>query len=199
MSMDRVSLKTLTGRVLGQLLLGEFQRRYLYDRSWKIGGAELVQRDGQFVLHITQTKASPKPDEPTGFLGVDFGMVNFASDSDGETYRGEEVRRIRQQRFRHRQRLQKANTRRARWRLRKNARRETRFQRDVNHCISKTLVEKAHTTRKAIALEDLSKIRARGTVRRDQRRVRHSWAFRQLWDFVTYKAQQAGVLRSGAE
>jgi putative transposase len=73
LSLDRVSLNTLTGRVMGQLVLGEFQRRHLYDMSWKIGGAELVQRDGQFYLHVTQTKANPDPDEPTGFLGVDLG------------------------------------------------------------------------------------------------------------------------------
>lgn len=194
MSMDRVSLNTLTGRVVGQLVLGEFQRRYLYDTSWKIGGAELVQRDGQCYLHITQTKANPAPDEPTGFLGVDLGMVNLASDSDGATYRGADVPRVRDRRFRQRQRLQKANTRRARWRLRQNARRETRFQRDVNHCSSKALVTKARTTRKAIALEDLTKIRARVAVRREQHRARHSWAFRQLRSFVAYKAAQAGVL-----
>ncbi|WP_165360603.1 RNA-guided endonuclease TnpB family protein [Candidatus Chloroploca sp. Khr17] len=196
MSLDRVSLNTLTGRVMGQLVLGEFQRRHLYDTSWKIGGAELVQRDGQFFLHITQTKLNPTPDEPTGFLGVDFGIVNLAVDSDGETYSGEDVKRIRERRFRHRQRLQKANTRRARWRLRKNARRETRFQRDVNHCISKKLVAKAKTERKALALEELSHIRKRTDhgCRRSQRRLRTSWAFRQLRSFVTYKAQQAGVL-----
>ncbi|MCG8351307.1 MAG: hypothetical protein MI924_26340, partial [Chloroflexales bacterium] len=126
LSLDRVSLNTLTGRVIGQLILGEFQRRHLYDTSWKIGGAELVQRDGQFYLHITQTKANPAPDEPTGFLGVDLGLVNLAADSDGETYSGATVQRVRERRFQHRQRLQQANTRRARWRLRKNARREAR-------------------------------------------------------------------------
>ncbi|WP_161569249.1 RNA-guided endonuclease InsQ/TnpB family protein [Candidatus Oscillochloris fontis] len=196
MSLDRVSLNTLTGRVMGQLVLGDFQRRYLYDTSWKIGGAELVQRDRQFFLHITQTKANPAPDEPTGFLGVDFGIVNLAADSDGETYSGEDVKRVRERRFRHRQRLQKANTRRARWRLRKNARREARFQRDANHCISKKLVAKAKTERKALALEELSHIRKRtdNGCRRSQRRLRTSWAFRQLRSFVTYKAQQAGVL-----
>src|SRR5262245_1223821 len=55
------------------------------------------------------------------------------------------------------------------------------------------LVHKAHTTRKAIALEDLSEIRERVTVRREQRRVRHSWAFRQLRMCISYKATQAGV------
>ena len=33
MSLDRVSLNTLTGRVIGQLVLGDFQRRYLYDTT----------------------------------------------------------------------------------------------------------------------------------------------------------------------
>ena len=42
-SLDRVSLNTLTGRVIGQLVLGNFQRRTLYDTTWKIGGAELIR------------------------------------------------------------------------------------------------------------------------------------------------------------
>ena len=196
LSLDRVSLNTLTGRVFGQLVLGEFQRCHLYDTTWKIGGAELVQRDGQFYLHITQTKLNPSLGEPTGLLGVDLGLVNLAADSDGETYSGADVRRVRSRRFQHRQRLQTANTRRARWRLRKNARREARFQRDVNHCISKQLVQKAKTERKALALEDLSHIRKRtdNGCRRSQRRLRTSWAFRQLRSFIVYKAAQVGVL-----
>lgn len=194
MSLDRVSLNTLTGRVIGQLVLGEFQRRHLYDTSWKIGGAELVQREGQCYLHITQTKPNPAPVETTGFLGVDLGVVNLAADSEGETYSGATVQRVRERRFQHRQRLQTATTRRARWRLRQLARKESRFQRDVNHCISKKLVAKARTARKALAVEDLTKIRERVTVRRAQRRARYSWAFRQLRSFLTYKAAQAGVL-----
>ncbi len=201
MRLDRVSLNTLTGRVVGQLVLGEFQRRRLDDTSWAIGGAPPQspprsgggQRDGAFYLHITQTKANPASDEPTGVLGVDLGIVNLATDSDGETFSGAHVTRVRERRFCHRQRLQHANTRRARWRLRKNARREARFQRDVNHCISKKLVAKARAARKALALEDLTGIRERGTVRRAQRRARHTWAFRQLRSCIAYKAAQAGV------
>jgi putative transposase len=193
MSLDRVSFNTLTGRVVGQLVLGDFQRRYLYDTSWKIGGAELMRRDDVWYLCITQSKAVPDPDEPIDYLGVDLGIVNLAADSDGETHSGADVQRARKRRYDHRRRLQLANTRRGRWRLRKTARREHRFQKDVNHRISKALINKAHTTRKAIALEDLTRIRERVTVRRMQRRARHSWAFRQLRAFIGYKAQQAGV------
>ncbi|HEX9371727.1 MAG TPA: transposase [Roseiflexaceae bacterium] len=193
MSLDRVSLNTLTGRVIGQLVLGDFQRRYLYDTTWKIGGAELIRRDGVWYLCITQSKAAPDPDEPTGYLGIDLGIVNLAADSDGETYSGAQTQAVRKRRHHHRRRLQLANTRRARWRLRQNARREHRFQKDVNHRISKALVAKARTERKALALEDLKGVRERVTVRRKQRRARHSWAFRQLRTFIGYKAQLSGV------
>jgi IS605 OrfB family transposase len=193
LSLDRASLNTVRGRVVGQLVLGNFQRRYLYDTSWKIGGAELARRDDVWYLCITQSKAAPNPDEPTGYLGVDLGFVNLAADSDGETYSGADVQRVRKRRYDHRRRLQLANSRRGRWRLRQASKREHRFQKDVNHRISKALIHKAHTTRKAIALEDLTKIRERVTVRRTQRRARHSWAFRQLRAFIGYKAQQAGV------
>ena len=125
--MDRVSLNTLTRRAVGQLALGDFQRRYLYDTSWKIGGAELMRRDDVWYLCITQSKAAPTPDEPVGYLGIDLGIVNLAADSDGDTYIGADIQRVRGRRYHHRRRLQVANTRRARWRLRKQARREHRF------------------------------------------------------------------------
>jgi len=193
MSLDRVSLNTLTGRVVGQLVLGTFQRRYLDDTTWKIGGAELIRRDDVWYLCLTQSKAMPAPDEPIGYLGIDLGIVNLATDSEGETYSGQQIQRIRDRRAQHRRRLQLANTRRARWRLRQNARREHRFQKDVNHRISKALIHKARTERKALALEDLNGIRERVTVRRKQRRAHHSWAFRQLRTFIVYKAQRSGV------
>jgi putative transposase len=193
LSMERVSLNTLTGRVIGQLVLGDFQRRYLYDLTWKIGGAELVRRAGRWYLCITQSKVVPVPDQPTSYLGVDLGIVNLAADSDGETYSGQQIQAVRKRRNDHRRRLQLKNTRRGRWRLRQEGKREHRFQKDVNHRISKALVQKAARACKALALEDLEGIRERVTVRRAQRRVRHCWAFGQLRTFISYKAQRAGV------
>jgi IS605 OrfB family transposase len=73
------------------------------------------------------------------------------------------------------------------------ARREARFQRDINHIVAKALVAKAKGSRKALAVEDLTGINGRTTVRRDQRQQRMSWAFSQLRQFVAYKAQAAGV------
>jgi putative transposase len=188
-----VSLNSLSGRMVGQLVVGDFQRRTLYDQTWKIGGAELVRRANVWYLHITQTKVDPAPDEPIGIIGIDLGLVNLATDSDGEQYSGAQVRQIRERRFQHRQRLQKANTRRARWRLRQLAGKEARFQRQVNHEMSKRLILKAKHGRKALALENLKGIRERTAVRRSERRQRASWAFHQLRLFLSYKAQREGV------
>jgi IS605 OrfB family transposase len=47
--------------------------------------------------------------------------------------------------------------------------------------------------RMALALEDLSGIRERTTVRRVHRYERHSWAFFQLRQYITYKAAWAGI------
>jgi putative transposase len=195
MERDQVSLNTIYGRVRGQLDLGDFQRCYLYDLSWKIGGAELVRRGNVWYLCITQSKKAPDPDEPTGVLGVDLGIVNLATDSDGETFSGEHVGKVRERYHQHRRRLQKRGTKNAKRRLKKLSKKEHRFQKDTNHRIAKRLIAKAAETRKALALEDLTHIRTRtqGTVRRKQRRRHSSWAFSQLRQYITYKARQAGT------
>src|SRR5207302_1372872 len=63
----------------------------------------------------------------------------------------------------------------------------------INHKISRTLVQKAVISRKALALEDLTGIRDRVTVRRENRYERHCWAFYQLRMYVAYKAAWASV------
>jgi hypothetical protein len=168
--LDGVSLNTLRGRVVCSMQPGARQRAMLLEDGWQIGGAELVQRGGTWFLHLVQHTPAPPSDDPTGYLGVDLGIVNVATDSTGQTFTGALVRAVREKRARQRRRLQTRNTRRSRARLRKVARREARFQRDINHIVAKALVAKAKESRKALALEDLTGITARTTVRRDQSR-----------------------------
>jgi putative transposase len=194
MSLDRVSLNTLEGRVVCRLVLGARQHAMLVDPAWEVGGADLVWRRGTYYLHITQSRQAPPEHEADGGrLGVDLGIVNLATDSEGVTFSGAMVHVVRSGYHLRRQRLQRVNTRNAKRRLRQTSGREARFQRDVNHCISKRLVLKAAVSRKALALEDLSGIRERVTVRREHRYARHSWAFFQLRQFIIYKAAWQGV------
>jgi putative transposase len=194
MSLDRVSLNTLEGRIVCRLILGARQHAMLVDPAWEVGGADLVWRAGIYYLHVTQSCEASTEQEPTGgTLGVDLGIVNLATDSEGEHFTGRVIPIVRGRYHLRRQRLQKVNTKNSKRRLRQMRRREARFQSDTNHCISKQLVQKAIVSCKAIALEDLSGIRERVTVRHEHRYERHSWAFFQLRQYISYKAAQAGV------
>ncbi len=160
MSLDRVSLNTLEGRVVCRLVLGGRQHAMLVDPAWEIGGADLVWRAGVYYLHVTQSREAPEEHKPGGgTLGVDLGIVNLATDSEGEHFTGRVIRIVRGRYHLRRQRLQKCGTRNAKRRIRRMGQREARFQKDTNHCISKRLVQKAAVSCKAIALEDLSGIR----------------------------------------
>ena len=112
MSLDRVSLNTLEGRVVCRLLLGARQHEMLVDPAWEVGGADLVWRAGVYYLHVTQSREAPDESEPEGgTLGVDLGIVNLATDSEGEHFSGAVIRIVRSRYHLRRQRLQKVRHR----------------------------------------------------------------------------------------
>src|SRR6516162_2851048 len=103
------------------------------------------------------------------YLGVDLGVANLASDSDGRRYSGSEVTNVRWRNRKLRARLQAKQTRWAKRRLKKLAGGESRFARHVNQCLSKQIVAKAKGTGGGIRREDLNGIRTRVKVRHPQR------------------------------
>ena len=191
--LDRVSLNTMQGRVTCRLLPGLRQHEMLVDPTWKIGGAELVWRNGTYFLHVTQSKDAPDVTPAEEAIGVDLGVVNVATDSTGEQFTGVEVRQKRSRFVARRAALQQVGTKSAKRRLQKMSGHEHRYMKQVNHQIAKTLVKKAVVSRKALALEDLTGIRDATMVRREHRYERHCWAFFQLRLFLAYKAAWAGV------
>ncbi len=120
-------------------------------------------------------------------------MKNIATDSDGNSYSGAKVNGIRNRYARLRSKLQAKGTKSAKRLLKKRSRKESRFAKDVNHRISKELVQRAKDTGRGIALENLKGIRERVTVRKAQRRQHHSWSFYDLRQKIEYKAAIAGV------
>ena len=187
-----VSIWTVDGRKKIPYVCGERQTELLKTQH---GETDLLLQDGHFYLATCCDAVEPEVNtlnyqKP---LGVDFGVANIAADSDGNIYSGSKLKNIR---FRHRRlrtALQKANTKSADRHLRKLSGKEALFARDTNHVISKQIVRLAKGTCRGIALEDLSGIRDRITVRKSQRAGLHSWSFFQLRSFVEYKAVLAGV------
>ena len=188
--LTQVSLLTLGGRELIPIRFGDYQTARM-DRIK--GQADLILRDGVFYLYVTIDLPTPPPIDPEGVLGVDLGIVNIATDSEGETFSGSAIRSCRRRYRDRRKGLQKCGTKSARRHLKKIRRKESRFQRWTNHNISKRIVQKAFDGQKALALEDLTGIRERVTVRKGQRYERHSWAFHQLRQFIGYKAEAKGL------
>ncbi len=191
-SLDAASILTLDGRATVPIRLGDYQKAILVERPRR-GQADLIYRDKIFYLAVVVEAPEAKPYDPVGALGVDLGVVNIATDSDGVIYTSEAVDKVRLRMDRLRGSLQRKGTKSAKRHLKAIGQREGRFRRQSNHSISKSIVARAEDTKRAVALEDLGGIRERTTVRRSQRRRHLSWSFRQLRSFVEYKAAAKGV------
>lgn len=187
---SQVSIWTLDGRERMTFVCGDKQRELLESLQ---GECDLIYRDGSYYLHQTCNVIEDESFDPSGWIGVDFGIVNIATTSDGVNFAGAEILGVRKRRRRQRRRLQAKQTRSAKRRLRFLSGREERFARDVNHQVSKQIVDEAKRTGRGIAVEDLTHIRERVTVRASQRDNLHSWGFAQLRAFLEYKAKRAGV------
>jgi IS605 OrfB family transposase len=185
-----VSIWTVAGRHEIPFVCSPHHRAMLASQQ---GESDLVYRDGAWFLYATVNVVEEPEVEVVDVLGVDLGIVNIATDSDGTIYSGAAVTGLRHRHRRLRQRLQQKGTRSARRLLKLRRRREQRFAANVNHTLSKRLVAEAQGTARGIALEALGGIRERVSVSRSQRATLHSWAFDQLRQFIAYKAKLAGV------
>ncbi len=186
-----VSIWTVEGRQYIPYSLGEHQRKLL---AYRKGESDLVYHKGVFYLLAVCDVPEPDEQQMNGVLGIDLGIVNLATDSDGEAHSGQQIDHKRQWYAQRRAALQSVGTKSAKRRLRQLSGRQRRFQKDTNHRISKRLVAKAERTKRAIGVEELTHIRQRTRARGPEHRARHSnWAFAQLRQFISYKARRAGV------
>src|SRR5262245_51100766 len=153
------------------------------------------------LLAVTVEAPEPTPEDASDYVGVDLGMITLAATSDGECLnqstglRHAHVHTVRARFSRFRQTLQKTGTKSSKRLLKKRSGRERRFATDGNHGLSKALGQTAKGPSRGLALQDLPGLRERAgkTVRKRQRRVRHSGAFGQLRAFIAYQAAVAGV------
>ena len=190
MADDIVSIWTLEGRQKVPFQCGDYQRKLLETRK---GEVDLMFIKGGFYIACTCDIDEDDLINPEDVLGIDLGVVNIAVDSKGICYSGKAVEKYRKRMARQRQQLQKIGSRSAKRKLRKISRKQARHQKDVNHCISKTIVTEAKRSRLAIALENLKGIRKGIKARKSGRARLHNWGFYQLKSFIEYKAKRLGV------
>ena len=197
---DRVSLLTLEGRTIFPIIMGKYQAERF---NGKYGQCDLLRRkDGKWFLLVTVESPKVAPIDSTDFIGVDFGVVNLAVDSDGETHQGDDVERTRNYYEKVKRSLQRKATEQKRGgkrplntkrELRALSGRERRFKANTNHTIARKIVAKATDTGRGMAIEDLEGIRNRTRFRKEQRDRMSKWAFAELRGYIKYKAELAGV------
>lgn len=173
-----------------------------YLQAWQLGDGRLYTRNGKVYLRVSFKCNIADVETPNdAVIGVDRGITRIAVVTDGNQQRffgGGHVKHIRNRYRSIRATLQtkkaQRNTRSIRRVLKRLSGRERRFQRDVNHVVSKRIVQFAHITGKpTIAIEKLDGIRDRsGKLRKEHRRDVNGWAFYQLEQFLRYKAAWRG-------
>jgi len=165
-----------------------------------MGSATLVKRRGIFWLHVVfwREVEQASAEQAETVIGVDRGMnylaVARAPDGGTSFHGGGRVKQQKHHYRRVRASLQAKGTKGAQRTLKRLAGREQRYQRAVNHVVSKEIVAFAASYRRpVIVLEELGGIRQRAKQGKAQRGDFHSWAFHQLAQFVEYKAAAEGI------
>ena len=160
----------------------------------KLGRAKLIfkvrGKKRFWFLHIATTREVPEFDksQPSSVTGIDRGLRFIITSYDGQNTRfvsGKQIMKIRNHYKKLRARLQSKGTKSAKRRLKALSGRETRWMTDVNHRLSKALVQ-SYGPNSLFVLEDLTDI----SFERDL----GNWAFYQFEEFLTYKAKQVGSL-----
>ncbi len=195
LSQDCFSVNTLNGRVKLPYFTKGMSKYFDHD-VYKFGTAKLVNKKGKYYLHIPVTYSIEESSvsDICNVVGIDRG-INFVVATYDSRQRSGFVsgRAIKQKRAHYkalRKQLQQVRTPSSRRRLKSIGQRENRWMQDINHRVSKALVENnpEHTL---FVLEDLTGIRsATERVKTKDRYVSVSWSFYGLEQKLIYKAKQ---------
>ena len=189
------SVNTLNGRVKLPYFT-EGMAKYFNHDIYKFGTAKLINKHGKYFLHIPVTYDVEESNDSDicNVVGIDRG-INFVVATYDSKHKsgfvsGKAIKQKRAHYSKLRRELQMCQTPSSRRRLKAIGQRENRWMQDVNHQVSKALVENnpKHTL---FVLEDLSNVRnATERVRTKDRYVSVSWSFYDLEQKLIYKAKQ---------
>ena len=185
-----LSVSTISGRKKYSFELDSYsQQKYA---GWRHTSAELMVRKNTVWLHIVFEQEDGSILEQNGkYVGVDRGINQIAVTSDGKFFGEKKLKNLVNKQRSLRKKLQKKGTRSAKRHLRRLRGKEQRFRADINHKISKKIVESMNSG-DTLVLENLSGIRNQ-RLRKTARTMIHNWSFFQLEEFIKYKAEAKGI------
>lgn len=157
----------------------------------KINQVELSKSYAYISVEVSEAIAL----SPTGYVGLDRNAtqhIAVLSDlSSGKTLKlGKSCLHLRNK-YRN---LRSRSQSKGQFKLAKKiSRRETDILKNLNHQISRKVIQYCLDNKRCLVLEDLKGIRKQKSKGRKLNGMLHSWSFYQLESFLTYKALRAGV------
>ena len=170
--------------------------KYFNHTIHQLGTAKLVNKHGKYYLHIpvTYDVEETSLSDICNVVGIDRGInfvvATYDSQHKSKFVRGKKIKQKRTNYSKLRKELQMRHTSSSRRRIKAIGQQENRWMQDINHQVSKALVENnpKHTL---FVLEDLSGVRnAAKRVRTKDRYASVSWSFYDLEQKLIHKAKQ---------
>jgi IS605 OrfB family transposase len=185
----QLTLSCIGGRAKTILSVPDYFREIF--ETWDFKGATLTYKRHKRQLWVQLVFESPTPAlrEKGHTQGIDRGLYHLAVTSDGQTHSNTKVRSVQRRYLYNRRALQAKGTRSAKRRLKAMSGREQRFSKNVNHVVTKQIVNQPDVT--TFVLEDLSGIRNKRRGKKMNKWL-GSWPFYQFEMFLAYKAEALG-------
>lgn len=159
---ENITITSVKGRLK---ITTEWSHNEQYSKMGKYGTATLQYKHNKWFINVPVDIIvdDVSIDDITNIVGVDLGLnfiaTTYDSNDNTKFYSGKKVKHYRGHYKQLRSELQRKGTRSSRKRLLEIGSRENRWINDVNHCITKALVEQAPTGT-LFVLEDLTGIRS---------------------------------------
>jgi IS605 OrfB family transposase len=186
---DKLTIAWADKRFKQQISIPEFfKNKY---SGWKFQGATIGydKLNKCFKANLIFREKIPTKIISNNILGIDRGIYNIATLSDGSKYPSQQIRKNKREVLYNKRNLQAKGTPSAKRKLKKLSRYERRFSLNVNHNISKMIVE---TSYDIFVLEDLSGIRKQKSKGKIVNKLLSNWSFWQLELLLGYKAEALG-------
>ena len=204
---NKVSLSTVNGRVECDFELPSDSltpyEQYVLSEEFEFRASTLQYDavDDEFYFHVTTRKYDSEGEdgedaevledtEHQTVLGIDLGVNSLAVSSTGRFWQGDDYDHWIQEFEKRRGEMQQRGTQAAHNALLRLGKREEAWRKQYIHTVANELVTEAveHDC-DIIVFEDLTDIRER----LPQAKWHHVWAFRRLFEYVSYKAPERGV------
>ena len=176
------------GRIEVPLISYPFARDIKWKDVQKTCELQYQASKKEWYLIIFINVQEPKPKVSNKILGIDRGCKHVAVCSDNTFFSSKHLINVKSRYHYLRKRLQSKGTKSSKKLLKKISGREHRFVQDVNHCISKKIVNMLFDT---FVFEKLHIKRKKEQGKRFNS-ILNGWSYFQLEQFVAYKAALAG-------